>query len=150
MIADRGLIFECPAKLADEIAQFLTYGEEIIHSSAKLCRIHVPVALPLRGGKRMIVASGKPDISPDPTLIAALRRAHSMLDRDRKGMPLIEKSLPTAYLRKLLRLAFLAPDIQRDILAGRQPPSLNLQQLVTMEIPLCWNEQRKLLDWPVT
>jgi DNA invertase Pin-like site-specific DNA recombinase len=149
-IADRGLIFECPAKLADDIAQYLNDGEEINHSSAKLCRIHVPVALPLRGGKRMIVANGKPDISPDQTLIAALRRAHSMLDRDRKGMPLIEKSLPTAYLRKLLRLAFLAPDIQSDILAGRQPPSLNLQHLVKMNIPLCWNEQRKLLDWPDT
>jgi DNA invertase Pin-like site-specific DNA recombinase len=147
-IADRGLIFECPAKLADDIAQHLNDDEEIIHTSAKLCRIHVPIALPLRGGKRMIIASGKPDISPDQTLIAALRRAHSMLERDRKGMPLIEKSLPTAYLRKLLRLAFLAPDIQRDILAGRQPPSLNLQRLVELDMPLCWNEQRKLLDWP--
>ena len=149
-IADRGLIFECPAKLADDIAQYLNDGEEIIHSSSKLCRIHVPVALPLRGGKRLIIANTKPDIRPDQKLIAALRRAHSLLGRDRNGMPLLDASPPSAYNRNLIRLAFLAPNIQRDILEGRQPPSLNLQHLVTMEIPLCWNEQRKLLDWPVT
>jgi hypothetical protein len=39
------------------------------------------------------------------------------------------------YDRRLLCLAFLAPDIQRDILAGRQPPGLSLQRLVLGGIP---------------
>jgi hypothetical protein len=119
-----------------------------VHSSRKICRIHVAVSLPLRGGQRLIIAKGKPDIRPDATLISGLRRAHAMLDRDRKGMPLIETSPTSPYLRKLLRLAFLAPDIQADILAGRQPGSLNLQQLINMPIPLSWREQRKALKWP--
>jgi hypothetical protein len=48
----------------------------------------------------------------------------------------------------VLRLAFLAPDLQRDILAGRQPPELNLERLRKMAIPLDWNRQREALGWP--
>lgn len=147
-IADGGLVLDCPAKQSADIAQRLQSDERIIHSSAKLCRVHLPATLPLRGGQRLIVAGGKPDIRPDQTLITALRRAHSLLGRDRKGMPLIDVSPSAAYQRMLIKLAFLAPDIQRGILEGRQPSSLNLQQLIEMTIPLCWNEQRKALNWP--
>ncbi len=147
-ITDGGLVLDCTAKLSADIAQRLNGEERIIYSSAKLCRIHLPATLPLRGGQRLIIAKGKPDIRPDPTLITALRRAHSLLGRDRKGMPLIETSPSAAYLRMLLKLAFLAPDIQRGILEGRQPGSLNLQQLIKMDIPLCWKEQRTALNWP--
>ncbi|MCK0127511.1 recombinase family protein [Erythrobacter sp. F6033] len=147
-IADDGLVFEFAAKLADGVSRYLRGSELIIHSSAKVCCIKMPISLPLRGGRRLIIAKGKPDIRPDQTLIAALRRAHSLLGRDRKGMPLLETSPPAAYDRNLVRLAFLAPDIQRDIISGRQPASLNLQQLIKMDIPICWNEQRKALNWP--
>ncbi len=147
-IADGGLVFDCRAKLADDIARHLHASEQIIHSSAKLCRIQVSVTLPVRGGRRLIIASGKPDIYPDPTLITALRRAHSMLEHDRKGMPMLETSPPSPYHRKLLQFAFLAPDLQRDILAGRQPRSLNLQQLLKTDIPLNWDAQHIALNWP--
>ena len=52
------------------------------------------------------------------------------------------------YDRSILRLAFLAPDIQRDILAGLQPPDLNLERLGNLAIPLAWSEQRVALGWP--
>ncbi|MEP2234574.1 hypothetical protein [Hyphomonas sp.] len=64
-------------------------------------------------------------------------------------MPLIEISPSAAYLRMLLKLSFLAPDIQRGILEGRRPGSLNLQQLIKLDIPLCWDEQRTALNWPI-
>jgi hypothetical protein len=70
-----------------------------------------------------------------------------MLRRER-GMPLIDASPVSPYDRKLLRLAFLAPDLQRDILAGRQPASLNLERFIKLEIPLSWKEQRRVLGWP--
>jgi hypothetical protein len=143
-----GLILEWPTKYASEIARQLSADERILHTSAKLCQIEVPVTLPLRGGQRLIIAEINPDIRPDPTLIAALRRAHSLLRRDRKGMPILEVSPPAAYDRNLIRLAFIAPDLQRDIIKGHQPASLNLQKLVKMDIPLCWKKQRKALDWP--
>ena len=46
------------------------------------------------------------------------------------------------YDRRLLRLAFLSPDIQRAILSGRQPASLRLEDLVRNAMPVDWAEQQ--------
>ena len=46
--------------------------------------------------------------------------------------------------RRILRLAFLAPDLQRAILEGRQPRDLTLAHLIEGDIPLLWSEQRRL------
>ncbi|NCP14248.1 MAG: hypothetical protein GW858_08815 [Sphingomonadales bacterium] len=109
-------------------------------------RIRVPLAFPLRGGKRTVVAGRTRSANPDLKLIAALRRANSMIYRQR-GMPFISTAPVSPHDRKILRLAFLAPKLQRDILGGYQPPSLNLERLRQMEIPLCWKQQRKVLGW---
>jgi site-specific DNA recombinase len=45
-----------------------------------------------------------------------------------------------------VRLAFLAPDLQRAILAGEQPSGLNLEQLIHNPIPVSWAEQAALFD----
>lgn len=49
------------------------------------------------------------------------------------------------YIRKLISLAFLAPDIQRAILEGRQPAGLTLGDLIARAIPLDWRKQREAL-----
>lgn len=49
------------------------------------------------------------------------------------------------YEVRLRRLAFLAPDLQRDILAGRQPAHMSLEFLRKREIPLSWNRRREAL-----
>jgi len=51
------------------------------------------------------------------------------------------------YVTRILRLAFLAPDITEAILDGRQPPTLTVERLRD-PIPLDWNEQRKLFVAP--
>jgi len=142
----RGLLIDLPASHAAELAARLAPGETIVHAGRTSLRIEVPVALPLRGGRRHIATGDKPSACPDPNLIAALRKAHQMTRRER-GMPVVEIAPPSPYDRKILRLAFLAPDLQRDILAGRQPPTLNLEKLRRMTIPLAWSEQREALGW---
>lgn len=104
------------------------------------------VALPIKGGRRIITPATQRSAEPDLTLIAALRRAHRMVKRER-GMPIVETSPQLPHDRKILMLAFLAPDIQRDILAGKQPPMLNLEKLIRMTIPTCWAQQRQMLGW---
>jgi site-specific DNA recombinase len=48
----------------------------------------------------------------------------------------------------LLRLSFLAPDITRAILEGRQPGGFTAQKLVTyVGLPLAWTEQRRALGF---
>lgn len=70
-----------------------------------------------------------------------------MLPRDSRGVPALETAPTLPYHRMLLRLAFLAPDIQRDILGGRQPAGLTLEQLVRGDIPPGWDAQRRHLNW---
>ena len=46
------------------------------------------------------------------------------------------------YVRRLLRLAFLAPRIVEAIAAGQQPPELTARALTErIDLPLLWNEQ---------
>ena len=46
------------------------------------------------------------------------------------------------YVRRLTRLAFLAPRIVEAIVAGHQPPELTAKALTErMELPLLWSEQ---------
>jgi hypothetical protein len=82
---------------------------------------------------------------PDKALITGLRRAHAELKE--RGLDMTDR-IADAYLRKLTGLAFLAPDIQRAILEGRQPADLKLADLVSRrELPLGWDDQRKLLGF---
>ena len=48
------------------------------------------------------------------------------------------------HQRQLSRIAFLAPDLQRQILDGQHPDGLNLRTLIKSELPLAWADQR---DW---
>lgn len=53
----------------------------------------------------------------------------------------------TGYERRLAALAFLAPDLQAAIVAGRQPAGLKLQHLLGTDLPLAWADQRKVLGF---
>jgi len=46
------------------------------------------------------------------------------------------------YVDKVLRCAFLAPDIVEAILDGRQPPDLSFAKLIS-NLPLDWAQQRE-------
>jgi len=142
-----GLSIDLPVKCSAELQERLGEGERMVRADRKTCTIHLPVSLPLRGGRRLVIPGERSSSQPDKTLISALRKAHRMITRER-GMPLIVTSPVICHDRKIVRLAFLAPELQRDILAGRQPPLLNLEALMKMHIPLAWNEQRVALGWP--
>ena len=79
-------------------------------------------------------------------LIAALRKAHRMIQL-RRGRPIVETAPASRHDRDILRLGFLAPVLQRDILAGHQPANLTLEGLRHLDIPLCWKQQRSALGW---
>ncbi len=71
-----------------------------------------------------------------------------MVTRDTGGRPVVETAPTSVYARKLLRLAFLDPALQADILAGRQPRGFRLETFLQAAIPLAWDEQRAALGWP--
>lgn len=106
-----------------------------------LLRLIVPARLRRRSGRTVLIGAKENARRPDAVLVNALRFAHAMVHRDRSGLPLIEGNPASPYHRRLIRLAFLSPDLQRAILERRQPPDLNLARLMGCRIPLSWAEQ---------
>ena len=59
------------------------------------------------------------------------------------------EGLTGSYVIRVMRLAFLAPDIVEAILQGKQRPNLTAQALLRgVEIPLSWQDQRGRLGFP--
>ena len=59
-----------------------------------------------------------------------------------------EQGVTRSYTTRLVRLAFLAPDIVGDILAGQQPPELTARRLMdNTRLPLDWTAQRDALGF---
>lgn len=121
--------------------------EDIVEQQGRGCAVTVPLTLPLRGGRRSVRHGMRDGADPDDILIAALRKARALLARDASGLPIISTAPTSPYERRLLGIALLAPDIQRAILDGRQPRTLNLERLIHNDIPLGWREQRKALGF---
>jgi site-specific DNA recombinase len=110
------------------------------------CTSQSRFALPSAAGvPRSSAAAGGTPYARTAALIAALREAQGLLGRDTRGLPVLDAVPDSSYKRRLLRLAFLAPDLQRSILEGRQPPGLTLADLMAIELPLGWADQHKAI-----
>lgn len=145
-LAERGMRITLAGDHSVDLHSALSEGEEMITASNRRTVIALELALPLRGGKRHIILGKRSPQRKDRTLITALRRAHSMVAKDR-GHPLALEVSDSPYERRIQWLAFLAPDIQRAIIDGRQPAGLNLERLVKSDLPICWQKQRVLLGF---
>jgi site-specific DNA recombinase len=121
-------------------------GEQAVPDPADPLRVRLSLPWDLRGRRvrTRIEPGDRTGARPDPALISALRRAHALLARDRSGLPWLEDAPSSPYRRRLIRLAFLAPDLQQAILEGRQPAGLRLARLMEEPLPSCWARQRSL------
>lgn len=54
------------------------------------------------------------------------------------------KRMGPSNFARMLRLNYLAPDIQAAIHDGTQPPDLTIHKLLFGAIPLDWEQQRQL------
>ena len=92
---------------------------------------------------------GNPTKSVDRTLLRNIRNALSWLDRIKAGKTYeqiaTEDAIPTDRVRKAIRYAFLAPDIVRAIVEGRQPVGLTSSYLLHHPLPDDWEKQRVLV-----
>ena len=101
---------------------------------------------------RMVVEDGSEPANVDSVLVRLLLRAHAIRTRllEEPSLPLkeiaSEEGISGSYVTRLLRLAFLAPDIVSAILNGRQSPQLTANRLMDdTRLPLDWTAQRELL-----
>lgn len=104
-------------------------------------RLSLPWRMQVCSGRTEILIGAQNTSQPYMVLIKALRTAHTMIAMDTSRNSVLDTAPTTPWRRQLVRLAFLAPDIQRVILEGRQPSGLTLTMLMKSEIPLLWPEQ---------
>jgi hypothetical protein len=87
----------------------------------------------------------------DPALIKAIARGRAWFDELVTGRALSLQALAERdgitrrYIRRLVGLAFLSPELVEAILQGRQPVALTATRLTELDLPVDWTEQRKLL-----
>ena len=87
----------------------------------------------------------------DPALIKAVARGHIWFEELATGRARSLHELATRegitrrYIRRLVNLAFLSPQLVQAILQGRQPIALTATRLTELDLPLDWSEQRRLL-----
>jgi site-specific DNA recombinase len=120
-------------------------------------RLEVGARLKRCGGEmRVVFPPDHPGHSPShpvSSLLKAVARGRTWRDwilaGEVAGRRAIAKKigLDERYVRRVLECAFLAPDIVKSILDGRQPSNLTFAKL-THGLPLSWVAQRKCLGFP--
>lgn len=108
---------------------------------------HSYFAIPIKGPR-----STSPN--PQPELIALLNQATQyrqlLLEHPGKSMSQLARMHHTGpnMFARVLRLNYLAPDIQASIMDGTHPAALSRQKLLFGPLPLDWGQQRHFLGFP--
>jgi site-specific DNA recombinase len=114
-----------------------------------------PMQLKRRGAElRLIVGDHNRSAAiVDLSLLKAVARAHRWFDEISTGKArslaaiAAREGLAVRYVGRLIRLAFLAPEIVESIVEGRQPTTLTAEALTRrIELPLSWCSQRTALN----
>jgi site-specific DNA recombinase len=113
------------------------------------------VAFTRRGAETKLVLPGlaqqKHGTRCDPALIKAIARGRAWFEELATGharslQQLAKRdSISRRYIRRLVGLAFLSPELVEAILQGGQPVELTATRLTELDLPLDWIEQHKLL-----
>jgi hypothetical protein len=117
----------------------------------------IPMQIRRRGVEKKFVVGGDCEASfrVGEALLKAVARAHCWFEDLVAGRAasMVElarcEGIGKQYVSRLMRLAFLAPDIVEQIVSGRQPPELTAQSLLTSRhaLPHDWAAQKRALGF---
>jgi hypothetical protein len=128
------------------------YGRPTLSKDGRTMTVHIPITLRHQGGRKQVVtpAGATPWITTpsrvDNTIVKAIVRAHRWRDMLESGRHATVRDLAKAeainesYLGRILRLTLLSPTIVDAILEGRQPATLELDDLLK-QFPIEWDQQ---------
>jgi hypothetical protein len=127
-------------------------GKAHISKDGRTAVVSISVSFLQRGGRKQILSPpGTAPWSPAPrvdgALVKAVVRAHRWRHMLESGEYSSSAELAKAekvndsYLSRILRLTLIAPDIIEAILSGRQPSTLQLDDLLR-PLPSAWERQR--------
>lgn len=149
------LVFAKPSTMDDSewdhslerISGLLKKNERAWRAGADLI-VSIGGKIGFRGGRSTVVGAPASMGKVDRVLVEGLRRAHRMTalasisPLTAPADNIRSKGFGTDYEKRLARLAFLAPDLQVQIMAGQQPAHVTLERLLNGEMPSCWTLQR--------
>ena len=132
----------CVESLSDLVG---ARSEEMVESML-IC--NVPFQLRKRGVEsKIILADAQTGV--DEALSRNIAKAHVWFERIKAGETFSEiaatETTSKRRIQQMIGLAFLAPDIVRDALEGKQPLGFTSDWCLRHEIPSGWSEQRKLI-----
>jgi hypothetical protein len=127
-------------------------SKALISQDGRTAMVSISVSFLQRGGRKQILSPpGTAPWSPAPrvdsALVKAVVRAHRWRQMIESGRYASSAELAKAekvndsYLSRILRLTLLAPDVIEAILTGRQPSTLQLDELLK-PLPVAWVQQR--------
>jgi hypothetical protein len=133
-------------------------GKTSISKDRRTATVSISVTFRQRGGRKQILsppgaAPWSPALRADTALIKAVVRAHRWRQMLESGEYNSSAELARAervnesYFGRILRLTLIAPDITEAILAGRQPSTLQLDDLLK-PLPATWTLQHSALINP--
>jgi hypothetical protein len=129
-----------------------------ISKDGRTAMVSISVSFLQRGGRKQILSPpGSAPWSPAPrvdsALVKAVVRAHRWRQMIESGEYASSAELAKAekvndsYLSRILRLTLIAPDITEAILTGRQPSTLQLDDLLK-PLPPEWSGQHSAVFSP--
>ena len=128
------------------------FGRPILSKDGRTITVHIPITLRHQGGRKQVLtpAGATPWIPApsrvDNTMVKAVVRAHRWRDMLESGDYATVRDLAKAeainesYLGRVLRLTLLSPTLIEAILEGRQPATLELDDLL-QQFPIEWDQQ---------
>jgi len=114
--------------------------------------LHIPIRVKrvMGGATMMLNANGDPSRAANSSLTTAVAKGYIWNQLLVTGKVKNMKALVTiaevddSYIRKLLSLAWLAPDVVEAVMEGREPEHIKLMDLLKVA-PLSWEKQRAKL-----
>jgi hypothetical protein len=128
------------------------FGRPSLSKDGRTMTVRIPITLRQQGGqKRVVTPPGATPWIPmpsrvDSTIVKAIVRAQRWREMLESGHYATLRDLAEAeainesYLGRILRLTLLSPTIIEAILEGRQPATLELDDLLK-PFPIEWDEQ---------
>ena len=146
--------------LTIKLRRGLLLGEDVASSASAAAsdsavELTATAAFTRRGAETKLVLPGlapqKHSSRCDPALIKAIARGRAWFEelaagRARSLNEVAKRDgISRRYIRRLVGLAFLSPQLIEAILHGRQSVALTATRLTELDLPLDWMEQHKLL-----
>ena len=121
--------------------------------AAEFLEISAPFQTRRRGVETRLLIGDDP-MMIDPVLLKLVARGTSWWQAILAGKTIAqiarEEGVCNRQITSHLPAAFIAPDILERIVDGRQPPLLTASWLRNTDLPMLWEDQRRMLGLPAT